>query len=1307
MPFMPQVPQSEQTSRLGILAIATACYEMGHIWRETPNTDVGFDGEIELREAERATGQILKVQCRAGASWMRGETAEHFSYYADANQLEYWNRATNPAILVIHDPRDRSSYWVDIKKYLRAHTEVLSQRPHKIVFSKADDGFDADCGAALHLLFGTDDKEADAAYCQHLSERFSKLTLYSVASDAPLAIDLERVFVRLTVQPPPVLPDVPVLSERIPLKLTLQDWARMSDAATSETSGTGRAADGQTQVGSDMSTLIGLLNSVSQTPERFPASPPQAVEEALRAHPHLIVVGAPGAGKTTLLKYLALKFARGQAKESLRLDSERVPLFVALRDFNRFLDNMERRGELTELGSGLLPRFLHEHTRAAAPHLKLPDGYFERALNAGRCAVLLDGLDEVADPRKRARVAEAAATFIGHYVGNRFVLTSRPRGYEQEARQRLSPLCAECRVRDFERPDRLAFVRAWYEAVLTDQQGDTPTARDLARSQADDLLRAVEGSPKIAALARNPLLLSVLAMVHQRGVGLPQRRAELYDECTDMLLGYWDQTKGGEAARDLAAYGGFDRDEKRSLLAPVALWFHEGGTERLEADAGELRGEVSHQFEEIFGDGAGVARQRAQQFLQVIDERAGLLEEREVGVYAFGHLTFQEYLAARSLADREDYVDYTLRRLHDPWWREVLLLQVGHLSSTRHSARRARQLTSALIRAIRDAGSEFEGVLRRDLLLAGRCLCDVGRLGVNEELRRSIYDELAQAWRGTPYVPLRQEIESLFAAAGEEEAGRFLDTVREGLRAEDRAQSYRSLGAIERLCQANKGLATPQLLEELFALIGTAPGSEDVQLAAASALGAVIEAVAGTTTAPLPTAGNRGPDQEEARSSVDADAAGECTFESIVARLLKMTHQHSRAVQCMAVLALDHLDVPTPSVVERLLELARLQSTPPPTWSALAADKRLRQTAWSALGHLGMHHVKPDPSLASLIRGQLLELLPEAKDDGEGSLGQALGHWVERADATNEEGQAVVRDLLALARQGNATVRANALRALLEIKDSDASAEVVQALGAALEDDEADGTLRFAVARALAYESGNIPAPLSLLLLELTRDEDEDVRWAATHALTHAAASLGVGPVFERLLELIGDEDDAVRGLATRCLGILVRAKHRPDAAGEGTAPLADQLVEHIVRRLRERERAHPWERFDYGAMAGVLGDMGKAAATPEVLNLLFDLMAEGEPEEGPGEGEEDEDEREEYEEVRHTAAWALVQLASADTEAARFVRERRAHLVRFWEERLLSWEGADLPDEEREADGSYELAAFAYHAVEQLALLS
>ena len=212
----------------------------------------------------------------------------------------------------------------------------------------------------------------------------------------------------------------------------------------------------------------------------------------------------------------------------------------------------------------------------------------------------------------------------------------------------------------------------------------------------------------------------------------------------------------------MATYGDLDRTEKRALLEPIALWFHERGAKGLEADKEDLTKEILRQFIELFGDDERKARRRAELFLQVIDERAGLLVESETGVYAFAHLSFQEYLAARAIADSDDYIEFTLRHLHKEWWREVILLEVGHLSDVRHFGRRARKLTTELAERIRNANSPLEAVLKRDLILAARALADVGPLGVDDELRQTIWKEIIEAWMTTPYEPQQKEIIEVF-----------------------------------------------------------------------------------------------------------------------------------------------------------------------------------------------------------------------------------------------------------------------------------------------------------------------------------------------------------------------------------------------------------------------------------------------------------------------------------------------------------------------------------------------------------------
>ncbi len=272
-----------------------------------------------------------------------------------------------------------------------------------------------------------------------------------------------------------------------------------------------------------------------------------------------MVLGAPGSGKTTLLKYVALSFARKQSKVRLALEEDRIPVFVALRDFSRFLDNYEKRiGLPPHPPSSLVAEFLAEQHRESFPHIALPKDFFHRLLLGSDCALLFDGLDEVADPVKRGRVTEVVARCLQDFKKNRFVITSRPRGYDTECRQIIGPYCAECSIRDFDDEQIKAFVENWYLAVTLDSEGDSQTTRDTARRRAFDLLPKLKAE-RIRPLSKNPLLLSILALIHQRGLGLPQRRVALYDECVEFLLGYWDLRKEGEPSRDLANIGGLDR----------------------------------------------------------------------------------------------------------------------------------------------------------------------------------------------------------------------------------------------------------------------------------------------------------------------------------------------------------------------------------------------------------------------------------------------------------------------------------------------------------------------------------------------------------------------------------------------------------------------------------------------------------------------------------------------------------------------------------------------------------------------------
>jgi len=352
---------------------------------------------------------------------------------------------------------------------------------------------------------------------------------------------------------------------------------------------------------------------------------------------------------------------------------------------------------------------------------------------------LLDGMDEVADPDLRARVSRLVESFTLAYPKCRFVVTSRVVGYTGASR--LQADFATTTVSDFSLEDVRQFLSHWHRLVAIGQMGAGEDAENYARNQTAQLLNAIQNNERVRDLAINPLMLTVIALVHRDRVKLPDRRAELYAEAVDVLLGKWDEARGVDEIRILDDRP-FDAGDRRLLLQNIALHMHEH--EKKELEAAELRGLLQAAFKGMTKDEAE-ARRASERFLTVIEERTGLLTARGEGVYAFSHLTFQEYLTALAVAARDDYVDYILKNSAEAWWREVILLTAGYLST------QSKERTTRLIDAIYTSKTEPE--LFHNLVLAAECLRDVGSNRVTGNIESILQNTLKKELsRETPRV---------------------------------------------------------------------------------------------------------------------------------------------------------------------------------------------------------------------------------------------------------------------------------------------------------------------------------------------------------------------------------------------------------------------------------------------------------------------------------------------------------------------------------------------------------------------------
>ena len=114
--------------------------------------------------------------------------------------------------------------------------------------------------------------------------------------------------------------------------------------------------------------------------------------------------------------------------------------------------------------------------------------------------------------------------------------------------------------------------------------------------------------------------------------------------------------------------------------------------------------------------------------------------ERGTGLFGFMHLTFQEYFVARYLIrDRSGTIGEIKARLHQPRWREPILLAIASLTETFSGD------IDGTLQVILEAGSDHEAILHQDLLFAADCVGDCG--GVFPMRRKDISQRLISVYR--------------------------------------------------------------------------------------------------------------------------------------------------------------------------------------------------------------------------------------------------------------------------------------------------------------------------------------------------------------------------------------------------------------------------------------------------------------------------------------------------------------------------------------------------------------------------------
>jgi hypothetical protein len=477
----------------------------------------------------------------------------------------------------------------------------------------------------------------------------------------------------------------------------------------------------------------------------------------------ITIVAQPGYGKSTLLRHLTLTYASNPRNPRPGMRSF-LPILLRYRDIYLFMqrpvaaDMPLQKDDPGFSLAAVMARQLQRLPEFAA--LGLSVAWFETRLDQGRCLVLLDGLDEV--PKEiRWSISEWTDYQMRACPRCQFIVTSRPHAIElhpDDAQIHQLEQDLRLQILDFTPRQQDEFITKWYVAlteqrwqllVETDRRkakrsrlSPAPARlspgqvqiqiREEADKQARDLIRQVGASRSLTALARNPLLLTMIANTHLSSPDLPQRRVELYDRICNLLLGTRPNIKGTRLT--------LTATQNRRVLQILALNLVQREVTQFTPEESEAW--IQDCLEACCKD----KTLSPQQFLLEMVQISGLVVEQEYGAYEFSHQTFQEYFAAVQLREMgaQGAVLVGEQRDNDRW-QEVILLYVA-----------TGDASPIIEKLLDDSNSE-------SLELAKRCQ-DEGR-----EVSRAVRERLAQARlqpatdapKLDPYLQLEQRFHSL------------------------------------------------------------------------------------------------------------------------------------------------------------------------------------------------------------------------------------------------------------------------------------------------------------------------------------------------------------------------------------------------------------------------------------------------------------------------------------------------------------------------------------------------------------------
>ena len=356
----------------------------------------------------------------------------------------------------------------------------------------------------------------------------------------------------------------------------------------------------------------------------------------------VLLLGDPGAGKTTGARQFCWRVlqARGRPRPQpgraagdvaagegarapdLGLPPGTIPVFLRLRQLT---------AHHLGLGANGLRAFITDSVAASALAPELANPGPDLLARQGVLWVF-DGLDEVVNEKARVLVCKWIRDALDQRPDDFYLVTSRYQGYQGPVD--LGPAFCQFHVKPLDETQVGEFVDHWYRAVFQRLHGQGADIAERTQKEVASLMEMLRQPEyrigRLRELPANPLMLTILCVVHHQDRNLPRRRADLYARCVRVLVEHW--RKELWETQQLA---GYDPEAAEMVLAQLAWWLHE--QENRTTMTQEELGAIATKALADLAPGAGLGRD-GEAFIKRMRDESGILQWWSVGQCGFLHL---------------------------------------------------------------------------------------------------------------------------------------------------------------------------------------------------------------------------------------------------------------------------------------------------------------------------------------------------------------------------------------------------------------------------------------------------------------------------------------------------------------------------------------------------------------------------------------------------------------------------------------------------------------------------------------------